>query len=198
MDAWILIAVLAVVVVAAAWWTPRGRRRQSKPPAQRTEKYTQVAPPAKFMGPVPKPDDRSPLTPFLAKALDRMAPVATGGGESVPWTDDEIKGVLARVVGRINARSNLDLVVVAYDGVTKTVDAYKTLRYGVAVHLHSPTKMMSSKVSVGVDVGADGKDYIRELRVHGAAKDKDDDIPGSGSLAAHDQYAPFEPAVLPF
>jgi hypothetical protein len=195
------LAVLVVALAAAAVWWWRGRRPAAakpaapSPPARENYTMTTPSPPTGYaLGGVPAPSSGSPLAPALAKALDALGPLDAGnGGESVPFTDDEIRGVLTRVVTRINARSQLDLILVSFDGVKKRVDAYKTLHYEAQATVHSPSKAYSSKVSVGVDVGADGRELVRMLRVHGA--EKDTSPLGTASVGEHDRYATFEPAV---
>lgn len=146
---------------------------------------------------VPLPGDRSPLAPHLARAVDVGAPAAsTAGGEDVPFSNDEVREVLRRVVARINGvNKGLDLALVSFDNVRKTVDAYKTLRYEADAQVHSVAQMYSSRFTATVDITSSNAMYIRGLSVHSAAKDTSGVAAGTAALAAHERYAPFEPAV---
>lgn len=195
---WVLVLVAAVLVGLVMWGGQAPRRRKvlkdtytSHLGVDRTyvlkdNQATQATKPIQ---------DTSPLTPYLQRVLDSAVP-ASAAGESVPYTEDEVRALLLRVVQRINARTpDLQLVLVGFDNVTKTVDAYKTLRYEADVQVHSSAKMYSSRLTAGVDVGSDGKEYIRELRVHSAMKDTSA-IKGSNAIGSHDNYAVFEPVVV--
>lgn len=141
----------------------------------------------------------SPLAPFLDRAVDAAVP-AVGAGQSVPHDADEVKGVLARVVNRINARSpGLDLVLVSFDNVKKTIDAYKNLRYEADMQVHTVRRGYSSRVSAAVDVSPGGKEYVRSLKVHNAAPDAAGPRAAADPhIASHERYATFEPAVLSY
>jgi hypothetical protein len=200
---WLLILLALVLLLAAAVvgghidrWAPRGPSPTEGRPtgysshlgASRTYVLKDVPVPADLR------ENASPLTEYLADLVDRSLP-ASAAGQHVPHDAQEIRGLLVRVVGRINARHpGLRLSLVSFDNVKKTLDAYKTLRYDADVHVHSAAKAFSSRLTVGVDVTPDGKEFIRALRVHGAAKDESD-VRGSGGVDTHDAYAPFEPAV---
>lgn len=196
-------AILLALVAVAAWILWRHRRTAARQPqpapsrprgGRRRERYTQVGVSRTYLQrTVPKPGDNSPLTPWLAKAIDPAVP-APASGEAVPYDDEEIRAMLLGVLRRVNARSDLELSLVSFDSVTKTVDQFKTLRYETNANVYSKTKALASKVLVAVDVTADGKTYVRDLRVHGAAKDAGGAAPSNG-IGFEERYAAFEPAV---
>lgn len=177
--------VLGVAAVAALWRGGRGPR----PPAAAA--FTQTRPPA----PEPKaPEAAHPLGAALAKAVDLAVPAPTPG-EAVPFEDREVKDVVNAVLGRVNARSGLDLVLVSVDSVHKTVDRDKTLSYAADALVFSKAKAMGAKVTVAADVTARDTLYVRTLRVHGSARDSGGAAPANAPGA---RYAAFEPAVASF
>lgn len=202
---WTMALVFAVATGVYLLHRRRSRRRQAREPysvhvgvdrtyAADSAAGTLPAAPAAAAGTI------SPLAPYLDKAVDRLVPAAVGaGGQSLPHDDEEIKLVLSRVVHRINARSpDLQLTLVSFDNVKKSVDAYKSLRYEADMQVHSVTKMFSSRVAAQVEVTSGGKEYVRSLRVQNAKADTDGPAPSGGSIAAHERYAAFEPAVFTY
>lgn len=193
--------LLAAGAVAYGAW----HYHQTKPAAARlgpvptqTERYTQVGVNRTYLLPtLPKPSDNSPLAPSLAKAVDPLVPQQGGSVEAVAHADQEIKNVVQGVVHRVNIRSpDLGLTVVDITNVRKTVDSYKTIRYEADVGVHSTTKAYSSKIGVAVDMTAEGRTYIRGLKVHNAAKDnKAGGAAPSNGIGFEERYAAFEPAV---
>ncbi|NBU16823.1 MAG: hypothetical protein EBS48_07395, partial [Actinobacteria bacterium] len=113
----------------------------------------------------------------------------------VPFEDREVKDVVNAVLGRVNARSGLDLVLVSVDSVHKTVDRDKTLSYAADALVFSKAKAMGAKVTVAADVTARDTLYVRTLRVHGSARDSGGAAPANAPGA---RYAAFEPAVASF
>jgi hypothetical protein len=204
MQTWVLAVLAAAALLAAAAAYTRGWRPaeaySSHLKASGTYRRKAPRPAATAAAAGPKsaagPRSASPLSPYLAKALDGMVPAATAA-ESVPYTDDEVRGLLTRVVGRVNARSpGLDLFLVSFDNVKKTIDAYKTLRYEADVQVHSKARMYSSRLTAVVDVSSAGREYVRDLRVHAAALPGAADVRAASEVAAaSDAYATFEPAV---
>lgn len=203
----IALAVAALVLLMRVYSAPPppwARRRHVIQPAngdyqmRRKDGYTQVGVSRTYVQPaLPGPGDNSPLTPLLAKAVDRVVPVGSPG-EAVPFDEAEVKRVMQGAVDRVNAGApGLDLVLVAVDNARKSVDRYKTLKYEADIGVYSKTRNISSKVAAAVDVSsaAGGKTYIRTLRVHGAAKDDASPVAPSNGIGKLEQYAAFEPAL---
>lgn len=191
------LVMLAVGVALWALWAARNRSAAPRPAAprprkeRRKERYTQGG-----LGhnPATRPSaDNSPLTPALSKAIDRAVP-APAAGEAVPHDEQEVRGVMEAVLRRVNAKSDLQLALVSVESVRKTVDQYKTLRYEGDINVYSRSKAMASKLMAYVDVTADGKTYVRDLRVHGAAKHAGGAAASNG-VGFEEKYAEFEPAV---
>ena len=189
-----VVVIFAVGVAVWILWYGRNARRvprpapAPKPRGRRRERYTQAGVRA-----VPKPGDNSPLTPALSKAIDRAVPAPTAG-EAVPHDEREVRGVMEGVLRRVNNTSDMQLALVSVDSVLKTVDRFKTLRYEANINVYSKSKSMASKLAASVDVTASGKTYVRELRVHGAAKDVGGAAASNG-VGFEEKYAEFEPAV---
>lgn len=196
-----LLLVTALVLLAAN----RRHRRRHRTRRTRMEAFTPIDPGANatYMLPqVPKPpppmsldQNRSPLTPYLTRALDRDAPAEGGQTQDSPWTYDEVRGLASRVVARVNARNpGFDLALVSFDGVSKTVDAGKTLRYQFDAQVHSARQRLSGRVTVKVVATPDDKEFIRDIAVHGAKADFST-IQGSAGLAGHVEYAAYQPVA---
>lgn len=205
MDWWLVTIALVAVVVLGIDIARRGRSRAgvgvAPAPLAAREAYTQVAVPRRFEQPtaLPQPDDRHPLAPALARAVDATVPVqhSPAGGEAVPHSAAETAEVVAFVVARVNQRTpGLGLVAVASGNVRKTVDAYKTLLYQVDVHVHSAARGYSAVFTADVVSAAGGARYLKAARVHAAAKDTSGVLGSTGaSPVQHESFAPWEPAV---
>ncbi len=184
------LVFLAVGVAVFLLWADRGRRAVPVPAAapRRKERYTQ-----RLDRNPPPPEDSSPLTPALSRAVDRVVP-APSAGEAVPHDDGEVRGLMQGVLARVNDRSDLQLTLVSVDSVRKTVDRFKTLKYEANVNVYSKSKSMASKLAASVDVTSGGRTYVRELRVQGAAKDVGGAAASNG-IGFEETYAKFEPAL---
>lgn len=192
-----LVVVVTVALIALA---TRMLKLESRSPSRGTkETYTQIGVNRTYKVPsdVQVPDG-TPVKSPLAKHLTGVADASTppmAPGEPMAWSKAEIERVADRVVARINAKSpGLGLVLVSFDNVKKTVDAYKTVRYEVDVQVHSMTKMYSSRLTAKVDVSSSGKEYLREVSLHNARLD-DSKIESVSSISGLETYAAFEPAV---
>lgn len=192
-----LILLTALVLLAVYQKSRHGGHRSRRAP--RREFFTPIDPkPAAYTLPkVPSPLDqnRSPLAPYLAKALDRDAPAEAAQTQDSPWTYDEVRGLASRAVARINARNpGLDMALVSFDGVSKTVDAGKTLRYQFDAQLHSARQRLSGRVTIKVVATPDNKEFIRDIAVHGAKADFST-IMGSAGISGHVEYAAYKPVA---
>lgn len=198
MDPVVLLVVLCAL--CAALWMFRSPRPAPPPPAARKEPYTQIAVSRNYLQhTIPRPGDNSPLTPWLSRVIDARGAEAPTAGESVPFDEQEVKLIMNEVLHRVNAVSQLQLALVSTDSVRKTVDRFKTLRYEANINVYSKTKAMAAKLLAVVEVLANGDTLVRELRVHGAAKDTG--FSGAGAAApsngagSEEKYAAFEPAI---
>lgn len=142
---------------------------------------------------VPRPPiQNGPLAPYLSSAIDTSLPTVAPG-ESMVHSKEEVKGVLQRVVDRINnLNPGLHLVIVYFDNVQKTVDAYKTTRYEADVQVHSVAKAFSSRVTVTAELAASGRLFVRSLGLHNSRPDASTVAAASGF---GEQYAEFVPAL---
>lgn len=191
----VLMAIVAMTVISHM-----RRRRSSRPPppkeryAQETSRVRASAGAARTYAvphvPAP-PTENSPLAPYLAAAVDGTVPTEAPG-ESVPFSKDEVRDLLNRVVSKINGlHPGLDLALVHFENVRKVVDAYKTVRYEADVQVHSVPRMFSSRMTVKAEVSAAGRLYVRSLGVHNARPDTSP--VGAGDFGQ--LYAEFEPAI---
>lgn len=200
---WLLVAA------AAVWLLVRlVRRSRGHPRDWRREAYTPVNLPVvsgrHTLDKVPRPAlpsqapgdlNRSPLAPYLAKALDEVPVDAAAPGQDSPWTYDEVRALATRLVARVNSRNpGLNLALVSFDAVTKTVDAAKTLRYQFDAQVHAPGQNLSGRVTVKAVVTPDNREFIRDIAVHGARADTTN-IMGSAGIDGHVEYAKYEPVV---
>lgn len=201
---WTILALTGALLVLGALLVRRHTEKRvlmRRLPASREEFATATRPvndaPRKLAY-MPTPKERSPLAAHLAKAVDTGIPAASiAGGEDVPFSNDEVRGVLRRVIDRVNALNRgLDLALISFDNVHKTVDAYKTLKYEADAQVHSVSRMYSSRFTAEVDISPKNAMYIRALTVHNSAVDTSDVAAGTVSLGEHERYAPFEPAVV--
>ena len=202
MTAWTTVAALALLLCLAAALAAAGRG----PRLRRLRGYEAIqpsaAPPPAAKKPTPDrggptaapPAAESELAPLLARALDRALPSAPG--QPVAWTHDEVRQLAAAVVQRINTRTpGLGLALVSFDRVTKLADVRgTTTRYAFDAHLHSAPRNLSTRATIKVDVDQGGRQYIRDIAVHGAAADTSA-VRGSGGLADDVGYAAYEPVV---
>lgn len=134
--------------------------------------------------------ERSPLTPYLAPAIDPGALIKEK--QRAPFAKSEVKSILEAVVTKINRlNEGLDLALVSFDNVSKWVDAHATAMYEADVQVHSVSLAFSSRLSVKVEVGASGKMYVRSLSVHNALPDASTIAPSNTG----DLYATFVPAL---
>ena len=198
-----LLLLAALALLAAKRHRRRHWMRRRRVRCARREDFTTIDPGVNAAYklaeaprlPSPLDQNRSPLAPYLARALDRGAPPDAQGGQDSPWTYDEVRGLASRVVARINARNpGLDLALVSFDGVSKTVDAGKTLRYQFDAQLHSARQRLSGRVTVKAVATPDNKEFIRDIAVHGAKADFST-IQGSGGIAGHVEYAAYQPVA---
>lgn len=197
MNPTVLLLVLAAVAVGALVWAYRRRPRPAAATTKPKEAYTQVGVPRTYaQNPLPLPGDASPLTPLLRKAIDAAVPMSAAA-EALPHDVTEVRGVLERVVARVNAATpGLELALVKFDNVRKGMDTYKNLKYEADADVFSKARGFGSRLAVAADVTPDGTLYVRTLKVHGAQHDDGAGAqPFDGNLAAQEQYAAFEPAV---
>lgn len=194
-----LVLVALAAVVAYLWFTRwNGHMTATRRRPAATEPYTQIVgvPRTYAQDPLPLPNDASPLTPLLRKVVDAAVPMAAPTATALPHDQTEVKSVLERVVQRVNAATpGLDLALVSFDNVRKAIDTYKNLKYEADMDVFSKRRGFGSKVAAAVDITADGKQYVRTLKVHGAQRDD-----GTGAMPfddnlARQEYAAFEPAV---
>lgn len=200
MNVAVAVLLVAAMTLALAWWSkrtiPATRQRRCSERyspfvgVSRTYKQRRVAVPQELA------TDVSPLSPWLARAVDvskeREEPTA---GEAVPYDAEEVKDVMRGVVERINRRSPLDLSLLSVDGVRKTVDRYKNLRYEASLTAYSKTKNVGSKLGVVVEVTPDGRELVKSLRVQNAARDNSSGISACNDIGTEEKYAAFQPAV---
>lgn len=193
----LLLAALVAVVVLLA----RRHRRAAAAPKPfadaAKETYTQVGVSRRYaQNPLPLPGDASPLTPLLRKAIDPAVPMSAAA-EALPHDATEVRGVLERVLARVNAATpGLNLALVKFDNVRKGMDTYKNLKYEADMDVYSKARGFGSKVAAAADVTPGGTLYVRSLKVHAAQHDDGTGAqPFDGALAAQEHYAAFEPAV---
>lgn len=190
------IAVAGVVAVLLLLWSRRRRRRREgigappAPPAAPPRELRQAPSAAAAKGP---PPTESPLAPALVKALERALP-STGQGRPAPWAHDEVRDLAGRMVARINNRTpGLGLGLVSFDAVSKLVEPTGTTRYTFDAQLHAPAKGLSARATFRVDVDAGGREYVRDIAVHGAAKDVS--AVRGAVVSGPTTYATYEPVV---
>ncbi len=162
--------------------------------AQETKVYRREAVDRTYkMNVVPRPPiQNGPLAPYLESAVDTSLPTVAPG-ESMMYSRDEVKGVLDRVVGRINKlHPGLELIVVSFDNVQKMVDAYKTTRYEADVQVHSVARMFSSRITVKAEVSASGTLFVRAMGVHNSRPDASN-VAAASTFG--ETYAEFQPAL---
>lgn len=210
----VTLLIVAAALVAAVIIFRRGRgepswaRNAAAAGAGRPqvwERYTSRQ--SNLLAVVPRPGDKSPLTPALAKAVDVRVPPRSAG-EHVPYDNEEVRRVAAEIVARVNRLTPaMQLRLIGFDGVQKTVDSYKTIAYTFDVTVYSTARNVASRVAAAVDVSTDGRLHVRDLRVHGAA-DPTEALEGdegtsaaaaaSNGIGFEEQYAAYEPAVAPY
>lgn len=195
----VLLLVAALVALAVAKHAKRHRR--SRAPArcpfaggrETRETYKPIVA-RRAAAETPAPRSLNPLAPQLARALDRTAPADVKGQDS-PWSYDEVRGLGNRAVARINARNDgLDLAMVSFDAVSKTVDEGKTLRYQFDAQLHSVKQNLSARVTMRITVTPQDTEFIKDIAVHGSAADASA-VRGSASIGGHVDYATYEPVA---
>lgn len=187
---WVLAALVAVVVAMTAWGSTR-------PPPRPREPYSVFSPgsgpnPTKYARPIPRPGDASPLSRAFRAVVDPPGRAFREVDRAAPYTQDEVDGVLAMVLRRVNARDPaMRLTLLSVDATRKATDAKGTARYFADVSVHSVGLTVTSKVGVVVDRDKGGNVFVRELRVHGAAT-----LPTTlGTFAPDPGFAPFEPVL---
>lgn len=189
-----LLLVLAVLALGLAYWYRVGGRTAPRPYVRKQEPYTQVGVSRTYkQAVIPVPDERSPLSPALARVVDPVVPMPTAG-EALPYDHEEVRSLFEGVVARVNAKTpGLGLALVSFENVRKTVDQYKAIKYEADLTVYAKARNITSKVVAAVDVTAKGMIYVRTLKVPGAAKDTG--VVASNGPGTEEQYAAFEPAV---
>lgn len=188
----VLFVALTLALAALALWRRLARRAAPAPaPAAPRERFVPRGP-----GTAPRPGDAGPFADALRRAVDPVVPPPVPG-EAVQHDDAEVKGVLEAVLRRVNAGGRADLRLVSFEGVRKSVDRFKTVRYEVTMHAYSRARTTALAVDVEADVSAENTMYVRSLKTRGGAKDAGGAAPSNG-IGFEDRFAAFEPAVAPF
>jgi hypothetical protein len=202
MESWTLPLLSVVALGAVAWTMVRERRHTNTfvtpmplPPIPATRK-----PKARVVTPAPKPirqarGDTDSLEASLASVIDRAPPIkASSMRESVPYTDEEIRQIVANVLARVNDVTEWDLRLVALDGITKTVDSYKTLVYELTFAAYSPPRNVGIKLSTTVLVPPTNAMYVTDLKSFNVPL-TDDPVRGSRGPQTEQENAEWIPVL---
>jgi hypothetical protein len=139
--------------------------------------------------------DTDNLESVLASVVDLSPPVsALTMRDSVPYTDEEIRQIVSNVLARINDQGAWDLRLVALDGVSKTVDSYKTLLYEITFAAYSPPRNIGIKMTTSVLVPASNVMYVRSLSSYNTPV-TDDPVRGSRGPQTEEQHADWVPVL---
>lgn len=146
--------------------------------------------------PAPSGTPQSPLTPYIQKAIDSLL-TGPAAGTPQPVSVPEMRQALTRVLDRINARSpGLNLVLVSVDAPAALRTPQGTTVYTAIAHVHSPTKMFSSAMSVRLDVSPNGEEIVRDLSVRNAGQEPPLlDAAGPATFAAYEPVARYVPKI---
>lgn len=218
MDSWVL-PVVSTLALGAILWTmhqerrgrdsrdfgsPKERFATSKPPRSEDAAKREVVgltPKSPSYSPKPArptftslPTDVDRIDAVLASVVDADVPAQSTMGESVPYTEQEIRLIVSNVLERVNQQSDLDLRLVALDGVRKTVDSYKTLLYNVSAPVYSTTRNVGIKIDATIVVPSSNRMYIKELKTYNAPM-PEDSVRGSRGPHKEETYAEWIPVL---
>lgn len=195
------LVLAAGVAAAAAYFLlqddapagPTRRLKQARETFQKAQPKKKAITPKVLRSQVPKPGDPSPLVELLARAVERGEDEPQAAGQMMPWDDAEIRGLLGRVLERVNRLSpGADLALVTYDAVSKVVDASRTIWYEANLTVHSHSKGFSGKATARVSVDPRGVARIRALDVHSGSPDDPQSGPAPSRGPQHEEaYAAF-------
>ena len=201
MESWTLPLLSVLALGAVAWTMARERRHNTfvtplpLPPIPATRK-----PKARVLTPAPKPirkarGDTDDLESVLASVVDATPPVkALPMRESVPYSDEEIRQVVGNVLARVNDAADWDLRLVGLDGITKTVDSYKTLVYELTFAAYSPPRNVGIKLSTAVLVPPTNAMYVTALKSFNVPL-TDDPVRGSRGPQTEQENAEWVPVL---
>jgi hypothetical protein len=202
MESWTLPLVSALALGAVMWTMYRERRQTSSfktsrplPPIPAPRK-----PKAKVITPAPvgiqrARGDTGDLDSVLSSVVDTAPPVVPlPMRDSVPYTDEEVRQIVSNVLARINDNGAWDLRLVALDGVSKTVDSYKTLLYELTFAAYSPPRNIGIKMATTVIVPPTNVMYIQTLKTFNAPV-TDDPVRGSRGPQTEEEHAEWVPVL---
>lgn len=206
------LPILSTLALAAVLWSmhsssplrPRRPRvvdtnQGTDQNTDQTEYFEAAMPPPPPAPTKPRPGTHpdTPVDAVFQQVIDVSIPVPKASmftGDTVPYTEAEVKDILANVLARVNDRSALDLRLVALDGVRKVADADKTLYYTLTAAVYSPPGNVGLKIQAAVVVPRSNVMYVSDLRTFNAAF-PDDAVRGSRGPEDEAGHADWVPVL---
>ena len=158
----VIMAVAALVL----WWLWR------RSATARTEPDTPLQ--ASALLPPPKATSIPGVPPTLLQkmsdAQDTRIPVVMTSGSPLQYDDAEVENVVKGALAKVNAQGE-QLTLISIASASKTQDSYKTVEYTVVANIYDATSLVGLLVSVSALVSADGKTYLKTLKLYNDVPD---------------------------
>ena len=158
----VILAVAALVL----WWLWR------RSATTRTEPDTPLQ--ADAILPTPKassiPGVPQTLLQKMSNAQDTRIPVVMTSGSPLQYDNAEIEDVVKGALAKVNAQDE-QLTLISIASASKTQDSYKTVEYTAVANVYDAASLVGLLVSVSALVAADGKAYLKTLKLYNDVPD---------------------------
>ena len=178
------LVMLAVAVLVLWWLWRRSATTRAEPDVPLLQaSAAQPAPPATAFPGVPQT-----LLQKMSAAQDTNIPVVMTSGSPVQYDDTEIENVVKNALDKVNAQDE-NLTLMSVSSASKTQDSYKTVAYDVVANVYDSKTLVGLLISVSVLVAADGKTYLKTLKLYNDVPDPMSSLQSAADPAGQATYS---------